>query len=73
MEQSNVMRGPKAPKDPTKKRAAVYFMLDDAVEGRPLGETTFGEIHHLEGRVTAKVTSVLPELDLEIAKKTADV
>jgi len=69
MEQSNVMRGPKAPKDPTKKRAAVYFMLDDAVEGRPDGNDGFAEVHFLEGRVTAKVTSLLPELDKEIAKK----
>ena len=69
MEVSNGMRGPKAPKDPTKKRAAVYFMLDDAVEGRPMDAGRFGEVHFLEGRVTAKVTSLLPELDMEIAKK----
>ena len=66
---SNTVRGPKAPKDPTKKRPAVYFMLDDAVEGRPSGPDRFGEVHFLEGRVTAKVTSLLPELDEEIAKK----
>ena len=68
MEQSNV-KGPKAPKDPTKKRAAVYFMLDDAVEGRPDGNGGFTEVHFLEGRVAAKVTSLLPELDASIAKK----
>ncbi|MBE5951129.1 MAG: SGNH/GDSL hydrolase family protein [Lachnospiraceae bacterium] len=69
MELGNAVRGPKAPKDPTKKRAVVYFMLDDAVEGRPLGPNVFGEVHYLEGRVTAKVASLLPELDSEIAKK----
>ena len=66
---SNVVAGPKAPKDPTKKRAAVYFMLDDAVEGRPDGNGGFAEVHFLEGRVAAKVTSLLPEIDTGLAKK----
>ena len=29
--ENNAVRGPKAPKDPTKKRSVIYIMLDDAV------------------------------------------
>ena len=61
-------RGPKAPKDPTKKRPVIYIMLDDAIEGRPHGEN-FSDINFLDGRVEAKVTNLLPELDREIAKE----
>ncbi len=62
-----VAGGPKAPKDPTKKRSVIYIMLDDAVEGRPDGQGRFSEINFLEGRVEAKVTSLLPELDKTLA------
>ena len=61
-------RGPKAPKDPTKKRPVIYIMLDDAIEGRPHGEE-FSDINFLDGRVEAKVTNLLPELDRKIAKE----
>ncbi len=63
------VRGPKAPKDPTKKRPAVYIMLDDAIEGRPTDHGSFEEVNFLEGRVVAKATALLPELDKEIAKE----
>lgn len=62
-----VLRGPKAPKDPTKKRSVVYIMLNDAIEGRPNGNGGFSEVNFLEGRVAAKVTNLLPELDKELA------
>lgn len=67
--ENNVARGPKAPKDPTKKRSVIYIMLDDAVEGRPNDGGGFAEVNYLEGRVAAKVTSLLPELDKELAEK----
>lgn len=65
--EKNVARGPKAPKDPTKKRSVVYIMLNDAVEGRPNEYGGFSEVNFLEGRVAAKVTNLLPELDKELA------
>ncbi len=65
----SVARGPKAPKDPTKKRAVIYIMLDDAVEGRPNGQGGFSEVNFLEGRVEAKVTNLLPELDRALAEE----
>ena len=63
------VRGPKAPKDPTKKRSVIYIMLDDAVEGRPNDAGKFGDVNFLEGRVAAKVTNLLPELDRGLAAK----
>lgn len=62
-------KGPKAPKDPTKKRPVIYIMLDDAVEGRPDGQGGFSDINYLEGRVAAKVTNLLPELKKELAEE----
>ena len=60
-------RGPKAPKDPTKKRPALYVMLDDAIEGRVTPDGKYMEICFLEGRVAAKLTAICPELDREMA------
>lgn len=65
----SMVRGPKAPKDPTKKRSVVYIMLDDAVEGRPDGQGGFSEVNYLEGRVAAKTMSLLPELNKTIAEE----
>ena len=67
--ENSIARGPKAPKDPTKKRSAIYIMLNDAVEGRPNGQGGFSEVNFLEGRVAAKVTNLLPELERELAEK----
>ena len=67
--ENNMARGPKAPKDPTKKRSVIYIMLDDAIEGRPNGYGGFSDVNYLEGRVAAKVTNLLPELDKEIARE----
>ena len=67
--ESTVARGPKAPKDPTKKRSVIYIMLDDAIEGRPNGFGGFSDVNYLDGRVAAKVTNLLPELDKELARE----
>lgn len=69
MENTVVERGPKAPKDPTKKRSVIYIMLDDAIEGRPNGFGGFSDVNYLDGRVAAKVTNLLPELDKELARE----
>ena len=65
--ETTIARGPKAPKDPTKKRSVIYIMLDDAVEGKPNEQGGYSDVNYLEGSVTAKVTSLLPELDQELA------
>lgn len=67
--ENNIARGPKAPKDPTKKRSVIYIMLDDAIEGRPNGHGGFSDVNFLNGRVAAKVTNLLPELDKELARE----
>lgn len=60
--------GPKAPKDPTKKRPAIYLMLEDAAEGRPNGDR-FEDVCFLEGRVFSKITALMPDVPHEIAKE----
>ena len=67
--ENTIARGPKAPKDPTKKRPVIYIMLDDAIEGRPNDVGGFSDVNFLEGRVEAKVTNLLPELDRKLAKQ----
>ncbi len=59
--------GPKAPKDPTKKRPAVYLMLDDVIEGMRREDGSYAEICFLEGRVKAKITALEPQMPEEIA------
>ena len=51
--ESTVARGPKAPKDPTKKRSVIYIMLDDAIEGRPNGHGGFSDVNFLNGSIKA--------------------
>ena len=71
------MRGPVAPKDPTKQRAKVYFMLEDllyASRKEPEGER-FAEMIFLENRVGQNLRLICPELPEELAnrlQKTAD-
>lgn len=60
-------KGPKAPKDPTKKRQPVYLMLNDNVEGSPCQDGRFMDICYLEGRVSAKVKVISPNLTEKIA------
>lgn len=67
MGNTGAVSGPKAPKDPTKKRPAVYLMLDDVIEGTPREDGKFAEINFLEGRVEAKVSSIMPDVPKEMA------
>ncbi|MDE7297274.1 MAG: SGNH/GDSL hydrolase family protein [Lachnospiraceae bacterium] len=60
--------GPRAPKDPTKKRPAVYLMLDDVIEGTLREDGRYAEICFLEGRVKAKIMALAPEMPEEIAE-----
>ncbi len=65
----NGQNGPKAPKDPTKKRPAVYLMLDDVIEGTKRADGKFAEISFLEGRVPAKIGAIMPDVPQEMAQE----
>lgn len=59
--------GPKAPKDPTRKRPSVYLMLDDVIEGTKREDGNFADICFLEGRVRSKVTALMPDAPQDMA------
>lgn len=63
----NMAGGVSAPKDPTKKRSAVYLMLDDVIEGRLREDGKYAEICFLEGRVAPKLRSIMPDMPEEMA------
>ena len=71
------MRGPVAPKDPTKQRPKIYFMLEDllyASRKEPEGER-YAEMIFLENRVGQNLRLICPELSEELAnrlQKTAE-
>lgn len=71
------MRGPVAPKDPTKQRAKIYFMLEDllyASHKEPDGDR-YAETIFLENRVGQNLQLICPDLSPELAnrlQKTAD-
>lgn len=69
MGNQNVGNGPKAPKDPTNKRPAVYLMLDDVIEGTKRADGKFAEISFLEGRVAAKIGAIMPDVPKEMAQE----
>ncbi len=66
------MKGPVAPKDPTKKRPKIYFMLEDNITtakdylGKP------AEIIYLENRVSGNVRLICPELPEELTARLQD-
>ena len=71
------MKGPVAPMDPTKKRAKIYFMLEDlcyASHKEPGGER-YAEMIFLENRVAQNLQLICPELPEELGarlQKSAD-
>ena len=60
---------PSAPRDPEKERPTVWLLFENLVEARPGEDGSFRDICYLEGRVEAKLKSILPELDEELARK----
>ena len=60
--------GPKAPKDPTKKKPMVYLILDDIVEGKPDERGGYSDNYFLDGRIAAKVKSIAPDISDDIAR-----
>lgn len=61
--------GPKAPKDPTAKRAAVYVMADAVIDGNPRGNGKFQDIIYLNGRIAQKIKVLCDKMPEEILKE----
>ena len=62
------MRGPTAPKDPTKKRAYLYIMLDKNIAGMPGQNDLCRDTNFMEGRLVEQVKGLCGEVDSEILK-----
>ncbi|MCH5274132.1 MAG: SGNH/GDSL hydrolase family protein [Lachnospiraceae bacterium] len=60
------MKGPRAPKDPTAKRPAVYVMVDAVIEGSPRGNGKFQDICYLNGRIAQKISVICEDISKEI-------
>ncbi len=63
------MKGPVAPKDPTKKRPGIYFMLEDTVYTAHEMNGRYAEMIFLENRVAGNLKLICPELPDELAGK----
>lgn len=66
------MKGPVAPKDPTKKRPKIYFMLEDNITTAHEHEGRAAEIIYLEGRMSGNVRLICPELPESLTAKLQD-
>lgn len=60
------MKGPVAPKDPTKQRPKLYFMLEDNLVTSNPSDNGFSETIFLEGRVKNKLQLICPALSEEL-------
>lgn len=62
------MRGPKAPKDPTKKRSCIYIMLDKDIAGIPGGDGSCRDTNFMEGRLLQQIQGICADIDEDILK-----
>lgn len=62
------MRGPTAPKDPTKKRPCLYMMLDQDIAGMPGNDGSCRDTNFMEGRLIEQVKGICGDVDEEILK-----
>lgn len=62
------MRGPTAPKDPTKKRPCLYIMLDKDVAGTPDSNGNYRDTNFMEGRLVDQIKGICGDVDDEILK-----
>lgn len=60
------MNGPRAPKDPVKRRAAVYVMVDSVIEGSPRENGKYQDICYLNGRIAQKIRVLCNEMPQEL-------
>ncbi|WP_026835740.1 SGNH/GDSL hydrolase family protein [Eubacterium xylanophilum] len=67
------MIGPVAPKDPVRKRPAIYMMVDKAIAGTPINGYDKRDIFYLEGRVGQQIIGIYPDIDPDFAGKFQDV
>lgn len=64
--------GPKAPKDPTAKRPAIYVMVDAVIDGNPRENGKFQDICYLNGRIAQKISVICEQMPEEILKEIPD-
>lgn len=62
------MRGPIAPKDPTKKRPSLYIMLDKDIAGMVGENGVCRDTNFMEGRLLEQVKGICGDVDEEILK-----
>lgn len=62
------MRGPTAPKDPTKKRSCLYMMLDQDIAGMPGNDGSCRDTNYMEGRLIQQVKGICGDVDEEVLK-----
>lgn len=62
------MRGPTAPKDPTKKRPCLYIMLDTDVAGIPGDNGSCRDTNYMEGRLLEQIKGLCGDIDEEILR-----
>ncbi len=62
------MRGPKAPKDPTKKRPCIYIMLDKNIAGIQDNYGNCRDTNFMEGRLLQQIQGICDEIDADILK-----
>lgn len=62
------MKGPTAPKDPTKKRPSLYIMLDQNIAGMPGSDGSCRDSNFMEGRLVEQVKGVCGDVEEEILK-----
>lgn len=62
------MRGPKAPKDPTKKRPCLYIMLDQNIAGMPGRDGSCRDTNFMEGRLIEQVKGICGDVGEDILK-----
>ena len=64
------IRGPKAPKDPTKKREEIYLMIDRDIAGTPKPDGRISDINFMEGRMRSQIVGICDKIDPQILDMT---
>ena len=62
------MKGPTAPKDPTKKRSSLYIMLDRNIAGIPGSDGSCRDSNFMEGRLIEQVKGICGDVTEDILK-----
>ena len=62
------MKGPTAPKDPTKKRSSLYIMLDRNIAGIPGSDGSCRDSNFMDGRLIEQVKGICGDVTEDILK-----